>query len=118
MGMSSSRLHVQVNLALCCKAMLPVLCIGTVSVWLDHSSGVRPLAQLSSCLRKQPDGVSSLSLISLGKIRSTHHLVDLRCAHGLQASLYGAGFAWTSPLLGAASNKAQISEAADDGDVC
>ena len=71
----------QVNLALCCKAMLPLLWTGFVSVRLDKPSGERPITQLSRCLAKQPNGVSHLRLYSQGEQRGTRKLIDLRCAH-------------------------------------
>ena len=75
----------QANLALCCKAMLPILCMGHVSARLDKADGGRPLTQLSHCLREQPNGVSHLRLASQDAICGTHQLVNLRCAHTVQA---------------------------------
>jgi hypothetical protein len=75
-------LCMQVNLALCCKAMLPVLYKGFVSVGLDKPKRERPLLQLSRCLSQQPDGVSHLKLFSsTGFRRDTRQLIELRCAY-------------------------------------
>ena len=52
----------QVNLALCCKAMLPVLCMGHVSARLDKPN--KPLTQLTRRLAKQPNDVLHLQLFA------------------------------------------------------
>ena len=85
----------QVNLALCCKGMLPILYMGHVSVRLYEEDKGRPLTQLTRCLKKQPDGVSHLELFSHDSMRGTHQLIDLRCA----ASLHGAGSCMCLPSL-------------------
>ena len=86
----------QGNLALCCKAMLPLLYKGIVSVRLDHhddeAEGEKPLSQLTRCLSQQPDGVSHLELFSIKLRHDTCDLIDLRCAHALPA--------WPWVLLG------------------
>ena len=85
----------QVNLALCCKAMLPTLCMGTVGARLNQPQGEEPLTQLTRCLSQQPHGVSHLKLFSTGNIASrgdTHNLMDLRCAHALGPCQQGPVF--------------------------
>ena len=74
----------QVDLALCCKAMLPLLCTGHVGVHLYKRDGGRALTQATRCLLQQPDGVSHLKLYAQGSIRGTRQLIDLGCAHALQ----------------------------------
>jgi hypothetical protein len=104
---------VQVNLALCCKGMLPTLCMGTVSARLsyrreyshddsnsddeidnrpDRPDSQRLFEQLARSLSQQPDGVSHLKLSSSGKNkRGTRNLIQFRCAHAMQTCLHGAG---------------------------
>ena len=85
----------QVNLALCCKGMLPVLYKGFVSVRLDKPKGERPLSQLARCLSQQPDGVSHLKLFAAVHRRDTCDtcdLIDLRCVHALQPCWHGPGY--------------------------
>ena len=74
----------QVNLALCTKALLPVLYKGLVSVELDKPGDEMPLTQLTRCLSQQPDGVSQLKLFSSRLRRDAYDLIDLRCAHALR----------------------------------
>ena len=73
----------QVHLALCCKAMLPLLWTGHVSASLHTPNGGRPLTQLSRRLARHPDGVSHLALFSPNAMdwRGVRKLVDLGCAH-------------------------------------
>ena len=89
----------QINLALCCKASLPILYKGIVSLRLDRPNGGRLLTQLSRCLAKQPDGVTHLHLFSCGNVRSTHQLVGVRCAYALQACLQCAGCCMGMPMV-------------------
>ena len=79
----------QGHLALCCKATLPILCMGHVNVRTNRLERERPLLQATRCLTKQPDGVSHLEVSSrhsncglsmMCSDVSTHHLIDLRCA--------------------------------------
>ena len=88
----------QANLALCCKAMLPILCMGHVRVRLDEPDGGMPLTQLTRCLTKQPDGVSHLDLFTDEYLRGTRKLIDLRCAHTVQACLQCAWFRMCLPF--------------------
>lgn len=86
LGMTASGMHVsmQVNLALCCKGMLPMLCMGTVRVKLDKPDSERPLTQLSRCLAKQPNSVLHLKLFTNAVLRGTDEVIDLRCAGTLK----------------------------------
>ena len=69
----------QGNLALCCKAMLPLLYMGFVRVRLDKAEGERPLSRFTRCLSQQPDGVVHLKLFSNGwPSPQPADLVDLR----------------------------------------
>ena len=86
----------QVNLALCCKARLPVLYKGNVSARLDKLDGGSHLSQFTQILSQQPNGVSHLKLFSAGwplpqpnygshvgptgNCRDTRDLIDLRYA--------------------------------------
>ena len=90
----------QVNLALCCKAMLPLLWTGVVSVRLDKPGGGRSVTQLSRCLAQHPDGVSHLRLFTKGNWRHTRKLIDLRCAHAAAQVLE---VAWACPRCASAS---------------
>ena len=79
-------LGMQAHLALCCKALLPVLGMGHVRVNLDKPASGRPLLKATRCLTKQPSGASHLEVFSwVGycqeKWLGTRHLIDLRCAH-------------------------------------
>ena len=77
----------QIHLALCCKALLPILRMGHVRVNLDkHKSGRPPLNATRCLIMKQPSGASHLEVFSwVGycqeKWLGTRHLIDLRCAH-------------------------------------
>ena len=53
---------VQSHLALCCKATLPILCMGHVRVKTDHHLYERRLRRATRCLTKQPGGVSHLEV--------------------------------------------------------
>ena len=77
----------QANLALCCKALLPTRCIACVYARLDNCKTNEHLTQLTRCLKKHPDGVSHLVLLSQDSMRGIHQLIDLRCAHAVQALL-------------------------------
>ena len=92
-------LCMQVNLALCSKAMLPLLYKGSVMVRLDKPKGERPLTQFTRCLSQQPAGISHLNLYTDGSVRGTRKLIDLRCAHTMQTCLHGAGHCMSMPLL-------------------
>ena len=69
---------------MCCKATLPIICMGHVSVWMDERKCKRPLLKATRCLTKQPGGVSRLSVFSLDFFPknntrlSTRHLIELR----------------------------------------
>ena len=77
----------QARLAVCCKALLPILGMGHVRVNLDTpGSPERPLLNATRCLTKQPGGVSHLELYAWDAYEDyerpgTGHLVNLRCAH-------------------------------------
>ena len=83
----------QSHLALCCKATLPILCMGHVKLTTDEHQGKRPLLQAARCLMKQPNSVSHLEMWSRTAdvhekehqrttkfIASALRLGDLRCA--------------------------------------
>ena len=60
---------VQIHLALCCKATLPILSMGHVRVGIDEHGRdeherERPLLQAARCLTKQPSDVSHLEVWS------------------------------------------------------
>ena len=81
----------QARLALCCKAMLPILCAGHVSVRLDKPD--EPSTQLTRCLERQPDGVSHLELWGTGNHPGINQLIDLRCARTGRLACMVLGFA-------------------------
>ena len=83
----------QVRLALCCKALLPILCKGFVRVRLDKPKGERSLIQLTRCLSQQPGDVSHLKLFSRMPMRGIRKLIDLRCAHAMQLACLVVGIA-------------------------
>ena len=101
-GLSSLKCFgMQAHLALCCKALLPILGMGHVRVNLDAPKTGRPLLNATRCLRKQPSGVSHLEVFSRDysdsqrKTRpATRQLVNLRCAH----APCGAGLCRVWPL--------------------
>ena len=76
----------QVNLALTCKAMLPVLGMGRVVVRLSPPNSARPLLHVTRCMVRDPGAVTHLELTtrwrSLQKMRfyGTRQLIDLGCA--------------------------------------
>ena len=77
---------VQSHLALCCKATLPIMCMGRVTVNIYDDDCERPLLQAAHCLTKYPADVSHLevsSRIDVVYCLHSHRLVDLRCAHAL-----------------------------------
>ena len=77
---------VQIHLAVCCKATLPILCMGHVRVRTDEHGIERPLLQATRCLTKQPGDVSHLEVSprDVGHYRlGAHTLVDLRCAYAV-----------------------------------
>ena len=83
LGMGGSRLYtgVQSHLALCCKATLPILCMGHVTINTDEHQGERSLLQAARCLTKQPSGTLHLVVWPRFDYMSTvdtRHLVDLR----------------------------------------
>ena len=75
---------VQSHLALCCKATLPILCMGRVTMTTDERKRERPLLQAARCLTKQPGSVSHLMVSSSGyygqNCADMRHVIDLRCA--------------------------------------
>ena len=75
-------MSMQVNLAISCKAMLPILCTGHVRVrlWGEPNGGKsgRILRKLSHALVEQPSGIVHLDLYSRGPWASTRQLLDLR----------------------------------------
>ena len=71
---------VQIDLALCCKATLPILCMGHVRVTINPLVCKRALLQLTRCLTEHPSGVLHLELNSFPQRSSIHGLTDLRCA--------------------------------------
>ena len=86
-GQSKLCMGVQSHLALCCKATLPILCMGHVTINTDKKQLEQPLLQATRRLIKQPSVVTHLEVwsrsSSCGNVRfivSTHHLIDLRCA--------------------------------------
>ena len=89
---------VQIDLALCCKATLPILCMGHVRVTINEQKCKRALLQLTRCLTKHPSGVRHLELRSPkgGDKCSIHGLIKLRCVH---ACLPGAGACTGMSLL-------------------
>ena len=104
--------QLQAHLALCCKALLPILGMGHVRVNLDAHKNTRPLLNANRGLRKQPNGASHLHMFSFdgycGTICfGTRRLIDLRCAHApcgagacmvvaaaLAAVLLNTGWGW------------------------
>ena len=80
---------VQSHLAVCCRATLPILCMGHVRVSINELERERPLIKATRCLMKQPGGVSHLEVLSRdvhaeGGCLGAHHLLaDLRCASAL-----------------------------------
>ena len=78
----------QVNLALTCRAMLPVLGMGRVVVRLSPlglsplGNVARPLLHATRCLAKDPGAVTHLELTSWQrrKYYGTRQLIDLGCA--------------------------------------
>ena len=86
----------QVNLVLC-KAMLPNLYKGFVSVRLDKLGAGGPLMQLSRCLTKQPDSITHLKMFSQGNIRNPHRLIDLRFVLALHGVCVLLRVAWACP---------------------
>ena len=96
----------QVNLALCCKAMLPILYMGHVSVTLHEDDNGRPLTRLSRRLKNQRGGVSHLevvgqrNIIAPGPPCEARGLIDLRCAqhaHMLASTVAGVSMCLPSP---------------------
>ncbi len=85
LGLSlQDRFGMQAHLALCCKALLPILGVGHVRVRLDTPGPGRPLLNATRCLTKQPSGAVHLDVVSwTGHLGTacTRHLIDLRCAH-------------------------------------
>ena len=78
----------QAHLALCCKATLPILCMGHVTISTNKHKQEGPLVKATHCLTKQPGGVSHLEVVSNNGIFeeyfvNTGHLVELRYASGL-----------------------------------
>ena len=96
---------VQSHLALCCKATLPILCMGHVRVKTDHHLYERRLRRATRCLTKQPGGVSHLEVtwwgidVNYGDWVGTRHLIDLRCALLLHACPMCAVTRMSWPLL-------------------
>ena len=71
-------MSMQGNLALCCKALLPILSMGRVVMTSpDEVYGGRPLLQLTRCLTEQPDKVTHLELRNFGEILGTRRLMGL-----------------------------------------
>ena len=82
----------QSHLALCCKATLPILCMGHVTLNTDKHQGERPLLQAAHCLTNQPSGVSHLEVWSrsvdiedgtrrvVTRFVVSAHNLNLRCA--------------------------------------
>ena len=92
----------QNHLALCCKAALPILCMGRVGVHTDKQKRDRPLLQATRCLMKHPGGVSHLEVWSTsdeGYHLDCRHLIDLRCAHALVCLTTRAALCICVPLL-------------------
>ena len=85
---------VQGHLALCCKATLPIMCMGHVRVITDNLSNERRLHQATRCLTKQPGDVSHLEVTWWGIYHNrkdwvgTRRLIDLRCAFALVRLLH------------------------------
>ena len=81
----------QSHLALCCKATLPILCMGHVRVRINKQKRERAwssLRQAACCLTKQPGGVSLLEVSSStvyvgNEYLNAYPLVDLSCASAL-----------------------------------
>ena len=73
---------VQSHLALCCKATLPILCMGHVRVTTKEHEGKKPLLQATCCLAKQPGGVLHLEVLSRDYYAwlDTRRHVNFRCA--------------------------------------
>ena len=78
----------QAHLALCCKALLPILCMGHVAINVDKHGSARHLLNATRCLRKQPSGASHPEIFSRDARNfggtlcfGTRRLIDLRCAH-------------------------------------
>ena len=69
------------NFACCCKAMLPALYMGRVTVRLDAG---RSMLQVSRCLRKQPGGITHLDLYTDKQMLGIRNLIKLRCIHACQ----------------------------------
>ena len=71
---------VQNQLAVCCKAMLPVLSMGHVRLTIDPMNGSSPLLPLTRRVTtRQPSGVSHLEVTSIdGRRRHMHRLMEVR----------------------------------------
>ena len=97
-------MRLQANLAMCCKAMLPILCVGTVDAWLDNRQRSQTdmdaaLVRLSRFLERQPSTVSNLNILVFGKYNDMRRLIDLRCAHTVLACMHDAGICVCRPCL-------------------
>ena len=91
----------QAHLALCCKALLPILGMGHVRVNLNTPKTGRALLNATHCLTKQPGSVLHLEVCSWNPNRvynrpGTRNLIDLRCACAHVVALVRA---WCGPSL-------------------
>ena len=77
------------HLAVCCKACLPILCMGHVRVVTNNQERERQLLQATGCLTKQPGNVLHLevSACTASARLETRHLVNLRCGMLWYASI-------------------------------
>ena len=106
-GLSSLRMSasistgVQSHLALCCKATLPIVCMGHVRVRTSEHERQRPLSEATRCLARHPGSVSHLEVSSIDVYAylDTRHLVALRCAMPWYACPLCAVTCMSLPLL-------------------
>ena len=96
---------VQRQLALCCKATLPILCMGHVRVRAVKEHLERHLLNATRCLTKQPGGISHFELWSWDihykgtVLIGIHHLADLRCAYAVVCLLMCLCHVWCADVL-------------------
>ena len=84
-------MRMQAHLALCCKAMLPIISMGHLVVRAPGNLyGGRPIRQVTRLLTKQPGNVSHLELRAWDHILGTGRLIELRCTPTLCAWPHGA----------------------------
>ena len=107
---------VQGHLPLCCKATLPILCMGHVWVKTDEHKREGPIVQATRCLTKQPGAVSHLHLWSKTNTCciDTRQLIDFRCAHAMVCLSTRAVACMREPLLLPCHSHVSIQDGTDD----